>query len=233
MTASKQHSNRDRHNWLIYDLGDKFREACKKYYKGVMYDLGCGEKPYKEFFLQHVERYIGIDWGNSLHDSKADILADLNEPLPLDNECADTTIAFSVLEHLHEPQTMLDEAFRVLKPGGAMVLTVPWQWHVHEAPHDYFRFTPYGLKYLLEKAGFAVVTIKPLSGFFTTWVLKFNYFTKRLVGGTPARQAFMTALLTPVWSIGQHLAALLDARDTNWNLEATGFGVVARKPHKT
>ena len=78
---------------------------------------------------------------------------------------------------------MLNEAFRILKPGGAIVLQVPWQWRVHEAPHDYFRYTPYGLKYLFEKAGFVDVVVEPQSGFFTMWILKMNYFSTRFIRG--------------------------------------------------
>jgi hypothetical protein len=53
----------------------------------------------------------GVDWSGTLHELKADILADLNEPLPIEDQVADTVVSLSVLEHLREPQTMLNEAF--------------------------------------------------------------------------------------------------------------------------
>jgi SAM-dependent methyltransferase len=180
---SRYHSNRQRHNWLAYDICDKFLWKCAQHYKGVLYDLGAGEAPYKSFFLKFAAQYIAVDWAGSFHDTKADIAADLNKPLPIEPEAADTVISLQVLEHLCEPQTMLNEAFRILKPGGAIVLQVPWQWRVHEAPHDYFRYTPYGLKYLFEKAGFVDVVVEPQSGFFTMWILKMNYFSTRFIRG--------------------------------------------------
>src|SRR5665647_331058 len=174
---SRNHSNRRAHNWLIYDIGDNFLQKYAPLYKGVLYDLGCGESPYQEFFLRYADKYVGVDWAGSFHDTKADIAADLNKPLPIESEVADTVVSLSVMEHLCEPQTMLNQARRILKPGGVMVLQVPWQWWIHEAPYDFFRYTPYGLKYLFEKASFIHVVVEPQSGFFTTWILKMNYFS--------------------------------------------------------
>ena len=78
---------------------------------------------------------------------KADIVADLNKPLPIESEVADVVVSISVLEHLCEPMTMLSESFRILKPGGSILLQVPWQWWIHEAPYDFYRYSPYGLNY--------------------------------------------------------------------------------------
>ena len=226
---NKQHSNRRAINWLIYDIGEKFLVKAIPLYQGVLYDLGAGESPYKKFFLQHAQHYIAVDWAGSYHDTKADIAADLNHPLPIDSAVADTVVSLSVIEHLCEPQIMLDEAFRILKPGGAMVLQVPWQWWIHEAPYDYFRYTPYGLKYLFEKAGFVDVVVEPQSGFFTMWILKMNYFSLRFVRGPRLLRWTIKALLLPLWYIGQKVAPLLDKLDKNWALETSGYFVTAKK----
>jgi len=106
-----------------------------------------------------VKYYIGVDWAGSSHEALADIVADLNKPLPIESCVADIVVSLSVLEHLCEPQTMLNEAYRILKKGGVMIIHVPWQWWVHEAPHDYYRYTPYGLTYMLKKAGFDKINI--------------------------------------------------------------------------
>ena len=154
-----------------------------EFLSGALYDLGSGESPYKEFFLNHADSYVAVDWADSIHVTKADIEADLNRPLPIDSEVADSIVSLSVLEHLREPQLMLNEAFRILKKGGSIILQVPWQWWVHEAPHDYFRYTPYGLKYLFKRAGFVDIEIESQAGFFTTLILKLNYFSLRLIRG--------------------------------------------------
>lgn len=226
---SRNHSNRRPYNWLIYDISDKFLQKYIPNYKGVLYDLGCGDAPYRDFFLSHADKYVGVDWSGSLHDYKADVSADLNKPLPIESAVADTVVSFSVLEHLCEPQNMLNEAWRILKPGGAIVLQVPWQWWIHEAPYDFFRYTPYGLKYLFEKAGFVDIVVEPQSGFFTMWILKMNYFSLRFLLGPKPLQWLIEACLAPCWYIGQIISPSLDKLDRNWAAETQGYFVLARK----
>lgn len=230
MPPSQSHSNRRLHNWLIYDISDKWLSRFKEHYKGHLYDLGCGEMPYKEWLLNYVDSYTGVDWTNTLHDLKANIVADLNAPLPIESEVADTVISLSVMEHLREPQIFLSEAYRILRPGGTMILQVPFMWWVHEAPHDYFRYTPFGLKYLYEKTGFIDVVVIPQSGFFTMWILKFNYFTLRFVKGPSWLRWIIKMCLTPFWFFGQVMAPYLDKLDRNWEYETSGYFVTARKP---
>ena len=227
--ASKTHQGRMPWNWLVYQSSDKFLNKYSKYYKGGLYDLGCGARDYEDFFLQFSDRYIGVDWGTSNHEFKADIEADLNKPLPLGSNCADTVVSLSVLEHLCEPQTLLNEAFRIMKPGAYMILQVPWQWWIHAAPYDYFRYTPYGLKYMFEKAGFQDIEIEPMSGFFSMWFLKMNYFTLRFIKGPRFMRGIKKACVLPFWYIGQSIAPFLDKLDKNWAAESTGYYVVAKK----
>jgi len=156
---------KDYSNWLVRKIGKEFLNKYSLYYKGVLVDLGCGEPKNKDFFLRYADKYIGVDWNNSLHDVKADFISDLNKKINLQDEIADTVVSISVMEHLKEPQIFLDESFRILKHNGYMILQVPWQCWIHEPPYDYFRYTPYGLKYLFEKAGFKIVEISPVGVF--------------------------------------------------------------------
>ncbi len=229
MKPSKFHSNRGLHNWLVYDIGDRFLEKYSKYIKGHLVDLGCGEAPYKKYFMQFADNYTGVDWSNTFHNSAADVVSNLNERIDLPNESADTIVSLSVMEHLCEPQIFLNESYRVLKRGSNMILQVPWQWWVHEAPYDFFRYTPYGLKYMLEKAGFVDITVKPQTGFFTTWIVKMNYFSARFIRGPKPLRWIIKAVLVPFWTIGQILAPYLDKLDRNWEAEAQGYFVLARK----
>lgn len=229
MKPSKFHSNRGWDNWLLYDIGDKFLEKYSSYYKGKLVDLGCGEAPYKEYFLQYAQSYTGVDWTKTLHNSKADIVSNLNEKIELPDGIANTIISISVMEHLCEPQIFLNESFRILKDGGVMILQVPWQWWIHEAPHDYFRYTPYGLKYMFEKAGFYNVQVEPQTGFFTTWIVKMNYFSGRFIRGPKPIRQIVKTIMFPFWLIGQILAPYLDKLDTNWAAESQGYFVLAHK----
>lgn len=226
---SQLHNNRNTKNWLIYDITDRFLLKNSALYKGVIFDLGCGESPYKDFFLQYADKYIGVDWGESIHSTKENIIADLNNFIPVDSEVADSIVSISVLEHLHNPQQMLNEAFRILKNEGAIILQVPWQWWVHESPHDYFRYTPYCLRSMFKKAGFDDISVESQSGFFTMWLLKFNYFSSRLIRGPKLIRWLIKTCLIPFWYSGQLCAPLLDQLDRNWEAETIGYFVTAKK----
>jgi SAM-dependent methyltransferase len=227
---SQHHRNRRTHNWLAYDIGDRFLERFAPLFKGTLYDLGAGESPYRDYFLRFAREYVAVDWAGSFHDAHPDVVADLNLPLPIDSGVADTVVSLSVLEHLREPQTMLDEAFRILKPGGAAVLQVPWQWWIHEAPFDYFRYTPYGLEHLLGRAGFVDVRVEPQAGFFTMMTLKANYYSLRLIRGPSPARRLLRGIFGVGWYLDQKIAPVLDRHDRTWALEASGYFVTARKP---
>ncbi len=172
--------------------------------------------------------YIGIDWSSTPHSLKADIVADLNEPLPVESDLADAIVSISVLEHLRRPEVMLSEAYRVLKPGGYLVLQVPFMWHIHEAPYDYFRYTKFGLEYLLSRAGFGEIQIEPTTGFWLMSALKMNYQSTRLLRGPKFISELIGLLLWPLWSISQRLGIALD-RWWQSESETAGYFVVARK----
>lgn len=222
------HSNNKPHNWLFYKIGFAFLEHFKHCYKGYLYDLGCGEMPYKDWLLNYADTYTGIDWGNTAHKLKADIIADLNGTLPIDDQVADTVVSLSVMEHLCEPQLFLSEACRILKPGGFIVLQVPFMWWVHEAPYDFFRYTRYGLQYMFEKAGFKNIEIFPQTGFWVMWALKFNYQTIRFVRGPLFLRKILSGLMCFVWSTTQYSASYLDKY---WKCEeeTAGYFVIAKK----
>ncbi len=215
-------------NWLALKINNDTTRRMLKYIQGTVYDLGCGERPYEPDILTVAQKYIGVDWGETLHTLKADIVADLNKPLPIESSVADTVTSFQVMEHLCEPQVFLSEAYRILK-GGRILLTVPFQWWVHEAPYDYFRYTPFGLKYLFEKAGFVDVEIAPSGGFFVMWILKMNYFSSRFVRGPRPLRLLIRSLLIPLWFFDQVFAPYLDTLDRKPTLEAPGYVVLVRK----
>jgi len=70
--------------------------------------------------------------------------------MPYDNDTFDYIIADQVLEHVRKPWIGVEEVRRVLKPGGFAVLTSALIFYIHSVPHDYWRFTPDGLRVLCE-----------------------------------------------------------------------------------
>lgn len=149
-------------NIIVYDL-DLFNRDIARHISGRLLDIGCGRK--QEMFLTLVDRYIGLNHPSSSlinrEDAryKTDVFGDALR-LPFVDRSFDSVLALSLLEHVPEPQQVLNEAYRVLRKGGVFAATVPFYNRIHLAPYDYFRFTEYGIRYLVEQAGFKVVGIR-------------------------------------------------------------------------
>jgi SAM-dependent methyltransferase len=150
-------------------------------------DAGAGQGKYAHFFAQ--QRYTGVDLavGDAAWDyGRLQAIADLTA-LPFAPASFDACLNLVTLEHVREPALAVKEIGRVLKPGGSLLLAVPHEWEVHQAPHDYFRFTRHGIQLLLEQAGFQKIQIDPVGGFF-------RLLSRRLASGVQ----FFPAPLVPV-----------------------------------
>ncbi len=139
-------------------------------------DAGAGEGQYAGWFALH--RYTGVDLGigdKSWDYRELDALADLCA-LPFADATFDAAINIVTLEHLPEPLRALQEIARTLRPGARLLIAVPHEWEVHQSPYDFYRYTRHGLRYLLEKAGFADIVIEPGGGYF-------RLLSRRLLNG--------------------------------------------------
>lgn len=106
---------------------------------------------------------------------------------------------------------------------------VPWRWWTHEAPYDYFRYTPYGLKYLFKRAVFVDAKIDPQTGFFTTITLKLNYFCLLSIRGPKLVRVLLGAVYSVFCCVGNKLAPLLSKLYRDWALENSGYFMTAHK----
>ena len=138
------------------------------YAKGTLLDVGCGSSPFKEYFINHIDKYLKHEHPLVAKDHiKYDYLSELPQISAPDNSI-DTIICFSVLEHVSEPFETIKEFGRILKDDGIFIISVPQYWHLHEEPHDYLRFTKYILKEKITKSGFEILCINELGGSFAT-----------------------------------------------------------------
>ena len=129
----------------------------------ALLDVGCGEKPFETQYNDIANFCLGIDVPTSAHShSKIDVFATATA-VPFRDSTFNIILCTEVLEHVSEPGTSLDEFYRALVPGGKLILTTPFMVPEHEAPYDYFRYTRFGLEYLLTKSGFVVDRVEPLS----------------------------------------------------------------------
>jgi SAM-dependent methyltransferase len=129
---------------------------------GKVVDVGCGAQPYRELLPEGMT-YVGLDiqtaedaFGYATPDT---VLFDGGH-WPEGTRNADVVLCTEVMEHVREPRELLKEAFAALKPGGQLLLTVPFAARWHFVPHDYWRFTPSSLKLLLEEAGFQNIVVR-------------------------------------------------------------------------
>jgi SAM-dependent methyltransferase len=149
------------------EIEDAVRSFARQLPAGTrVLDAGAGEGQYAHHFAGR--RYCAVDLtvGDAAWDySRLDAVADLTA-LPFRNATFEAAIHLVTIEHLREPACALAEIARTLAPGGQLLVAAPHEWEVHQAPHDYFRYTRYGLAYLLEKAGLEVCELRASGGYF-------------------------------------------------------------------
>jgi len=125
--------------------------------QGEVLDVGCGRKPYRH--LVPAQRYVGLDLDTPELRAlgAADIFYD-GGSFPVEAGSFDAVLCSQVLEHIFTPAEFLAEIHRVLRPGGWLLLTTPFAWDEHSQPHDFARYSSFGLRHVLEGAGYEVVT---------------------------------------------------------------------------
>ena len=188
-------------------------------------DAGAGEGQYAHHFA--LQRYCGVDLavGDVAWDySRLDAIADLSA-LPFQSGLFDAALHIVTIEHLREPGRALREIARTLAPRGTLLVAAPHEWEVHQAPHDYFRYTRYGLAWLLRSSGFEVIDMRPAGGYF-------RLLARRLLNGLQ----FFTGGLRWLWFIPAALVVVppalilpfLDFLDRDRNF-TVGYICTARK----
>ncbi len=195
---------------------------------GRVLDIGCGRKAKRHLLPPGVSEYVGLDHPDTLHDlAQADLVGTAYE-IPVADASFDGVLCTAVLEHLEEPARAIAEAWRVLKPGGRAIYTVPLFWYLHEEPRDFYRYTEHGLRHLFSHARFADLAITPASGFWVTFGSQLSYY---LTGSL--RRPF-GPIARACTAINNTVCPWLDRIDRRRNPFSAKFTwmylVVARKP---
>lgn len=203
----------------IEDAAVRFAASLKE--GARVLDAGAGEGNYKHFFLK--QKYVGLDLGigdAKWNYSRLDVIGDL-ENLPFEDGAFDACVNIVTLEHVREPARVLCELSRVLAPGGRLLLVAPLEWEEHQQPHDYYRYTRFGLEYLLKQAGFSEISIEPAGGYF-------RLMSRRLFNGLqffPGPLIFIGAIILVPPAL---IFPLFDGLDHHRSF-TPGFLCVARK----
>ena len=175
-----------KNNLDVYQIRVKifnFIKSSLSLFSGKILDVGCGKMPYKKYILENskVTEYIGLDIDDALiYDKK--IKPDYTWDgirMPFENDTFECAIGTEVLEHCPNPEIILKEIYRVLKPGGVFLFTVPFLWNLHEVPHDEYRYTPFSLERHLKNSGFRDVTIKATGGWHASMAQMLGLWVRR------------------------------------------------------
>ena len=159
------------------------RDAMTKaapYVHGRLLDVGCGDKPWAQTFAPHLTEHVGLE-RTEVRQSRADVFYDGGR-MPFADAEFDTVLSNQVLEHVPDPRVLWADMVRVLRPGGTLVVTVPFSFRLHAEPEYYWRFTSHALRRLCEESRLAVEVLEPRGGLWLVIGQKLNAFLTFDVG---------------------------------------------------
>lgn len=191
-------------------------------------DVGCGEQPLRTAIEARGGNYTGIDITQNAQGT-VDVIADINA-LPLQNGAFDFVICSEVLEHVATPYEALDELARILRPGGTLLVSVPFAYPLHEVPYDFLRYTPYFFARWAEQHEFEIVRTAPLGHTLQVWATVWGHLWTPQATDPVAWRTLLTLVRLPV----NLLTALLDpvAERLASRRYYLTLGLVFRKRHR-
>lgn len=178
--------------------------------QGKTLDVGCGIKPYESFFNASEYTGLELDTENTRAAGYADVFYDGGK-FPFKARAFDSIVLNQVLEHVFDLDVFLSEVHRVLKQHGKVFITVPFVWDEHEKPYDCARYTSFGLKAIMEKAGFEVLeqqrTVDNVAAFFQLYI---SYLVSFLSTRSTALNIIISFIfLSPITVLGCFFGFLL------------------------
>lgn len=186
---------------LTFSAEQAFSPIMGQYVRGTVLDAGAGAQNDRERLLRHATSYLSLDV--EARGEPPDFIDDIQTMDSVPDASIDTVFCSSVLEHVPNPWMAVSAMNRVLKPGGNVLIIVPHLSALHEEPHDYYRFTQYGIRTILEAAGFRIIQVQRAGGLlalvahpFCLLALSLAWGVPRL--GWPATRIFATCITRPL-----------------------------------
>lgn len=194
---------------------DKYSNKCR----GKLVDIGCGNKPYLRYFSL-IDEYIGVDIDNN----EADIVANA-ESLPIKSNSIDIVLCNQLIEHVSEPIKIIVEINRILKEEGILILTAPQMGRLHGEPNDYYRYTKWGLKYLLKKNNMKIELIEPHGGVFRAIGSHLNFF---IIDFFAKNKYSKNVLRYSIINMNNFIFSFLD-KIMPWKKDTLGYSIIAKR----
>ena len=151
-----------------------FLESNSNFLSGELLDFGCGSKPYEKLF-KNSNNYFGVEVYSNKKNLKSEIYYN-GITLPFEDNAFDSILCTEVFEHVEQLDHVITELYRVLKPGGRMIVTTPFICIEHEMPHDFRRFTINGLINLMKKNNFKILKSQKLLNNFHVFFQTLNFY---------------------------------------------------------
>lgn len=191
--------------------------------RGRVLEIGAGRSRRRGHFLPPIQAADQWLYTDLALDLRPDFLSDVTT-LPCRDHTFDTILCLEVLEYLENPRAAMQEMRRVLKPGGLLILSLPFL-HRWDTPHDYWRLTAPGLHFALTRAGFVVESLAPQGGPLAVIV----NITRHLLAKHPKSRSWrmLCELLAPFSRYLMRLDTALVKRSATFPTFTTGYVVVA------
>ena len=141
---------------------------------GKLLDFGCGSKPYEKLF-KNLNNYVGVEVSGNKKNLKSDVYYN-GIVLPFADNTFDSVLCAEVFEHVEQLDDVIIELYRVLKPGGRMIVTTPFMCVEHEMPYDFRRFTLNGLINFMKKNNFKILKSQKLLNNFHVFFQTLNFY---------------------------------------------------------
>jgi len=207
-----------------YLLNQQVKKYSKNLY-GQVLDIGSGGFDRYSDLISY-DSYVKMDISPG---KNVDIVGSATS-IPFGDSSFDCLVSTQVFEHLADPSRAASEAFRVLRSGGILLVTVPQINELHEEPNDYWRYTKFGLKELFEKEGLRLVEMDQRGGFFSMLAqIIARYLIDRL---DLHRHYFLGKVFSKSFYVFSKIMFYLDSVDTSLaNRKNTiGWCALFRKP---
>lgn len=196
--------------------------------RGRFLDAGAGTQPFRALVEPLVDTYIAYDI--EARTEQVDLLGSVEDMGAVADSSVDTVLCSEVLEHVPHPPAAIAEFARIVRPGGTLLLTVPFLARLHEEPYDFYRYTRHGLRVLLDDGGFDIDEVVETGSLFSFVGHQFSVALLGLTWHRPRLRRVTTVLNR---ALVVRPAVSLDRLTGMGRLLPLGYVVVASRRHTT